>query len=399
MIPPPDLTRSSRQNSLSDVTQTSPAIAFSASMGQTARFMMPTSNRPPVNYSDYLCVTSLLSCQKPLSPALHGAAHDEMLFISVHQVHELWMKQILFEIDSILDKFTQTYCDERDMGIVTHRLQRILRIIETMVDGLLILESMSPLDFLEFRDLLTPASGFQSLQFRLLEAKVGVRRSQRSAYGEKTLHTAFSSAHLETLRAAESSPSLRDRVQSWLERTPFLEKQELFWEGYREAFARKLAGDHDMLGGHRNKEAPRGAKDTFEIDALLQPNVHDRLVAEGRRSFSLTSLQAALFIHLYRDEPLFQQPYRFLNQLLDLDEALCQWRSQHIHLVSRAIGHRMGTGGSSGIPYLQDTVDRHRVFSDLASLATYMIPRSALPPLPENLRGALGFRFPETGTR
>jgi len=136
----------------------------------------------PVYYRDYLQLDKILNAQVPLSAAQGTPAHDERLFIIIHQVYELWFKQIQHELDDVLDIFSKEYIDEKQIGIAVSRLRRITEIQKVLVDQLNVLETMTALDFLEFRHLLSPASGFQSVQFREIENKLGVVPEQRMGY-------------------------------------------------------------------------------------------------------------------------------------------------------------------------------------------------------------------------
>src|SRR6186713_1609023 len=140
------------------------------------------SKFPPVYYSDYLHLDSLLNSQKPKSEEFGYKAHDEMLFIIVHQAYELWFKQILHEIDSVNRMFRDEVVDEKSIGIAVSRLHRVTEIQKLLIEQLRVLETMTPLDFLEFRDFLIPASGFQSFQFRLIENKLGLSDEKRIQY-------------------------------------------------------------------------------------------------------------------------------------------------------------------------------------------------------------------------
>jgi len=126
---------------------------------------------------------------------------------------------------------------------------------------------------------------------------------------------------------------------------------------------------------------------------LFDEKRHDKLVAEGLRRLSFKATLAALFISLYRDEPILRNPFQFLVQLEDVDELLATWRYRHALMVHRMIGAKVGTGGSSGHKYLMSTVEKHRIFPDLFNIATYLIPRSALPDLPKDLKKQLGFYY------
>jgi tryptophan 2,3-dioxygenase len=127
--------------------------------------------------------------------------------------------------------------------------------------------------------------------------------------------------------------------------------------------------------------------------ALSDEEKHNRLVQEGTRKLSFRATLATLFINLYREEPILHMPFRFLNLLGDVDELFSTWRYRHALMVHRMIGSKVGTGGSSGHKYLMSTIEKHRIFPDLSDVATYLIPRSSLPELPENLKKQLGFYY------
>ncbi|RYG54851.1 hypothetical protein EON66_06595 [archaeon] len=139
----------------------------------------------PLYYGDYLCLKSILGSQHPRSAEGGEEAHDEHLFIVVHQVYELWFKQILHEIDSVRRIFMAMPVDERNVGVAVKRLQRVREIQTVLLQQISVLETMSPIDFLDFRDFLYPASGFQSAQFRLVENKLGLAASTRMTYGHR----------------------------------------------------------------------------------------------------------------------------------------------------------------------------------------------------------------------
>mgnify|MGYP001391344260 CR=1 FL=1 len=136
-----------------------------------------------LNYSDYLKLENILNSQELKSADRGTPAHDEMLFIIIHQVYELWFKQIIFELDSVLKMFGNKSVDESDVSQAVLRLDRIIEIQKILIDQIRILETMTAMDFLEFRDDLFPSSGFQSAQFRLLENKLGLLKEERINYG------------------------------------------------------------------------------------------------------------------------------------------------------------------------------------------------------------------------
>jgi len=350
----------------------------------------------PVNYSEYLKLKELLNCQKRKSEEINRPAHDEMLFIIVHQAYELWFKQILFEFNSIIDLFQAERIDERNIGLVNARLDRVIRIQYLLVNQLSIIESMTPLDFLEFRDLLIPASGFQSQQFREIENKMGLRNSDR---------VSFVGGPLLFKKTTGSSTDERDSLfyllDRWLKRTPFLKFQDFdFLNSYRTAVQEMLEKDKEIIqenqtlspeGKEKQLESLQATQQSF--DSLLNKEKYEKLLKEGRRRLSYESYLAALLIFLYRDRPLLQQPYQLLTQLIDIDEHWTTWRYRHALMVHRMIGTKIGTGGSSGHEYLKMSAERHKVFVDLYDISTFLIPRSSLPKLPEAVEKNLNFVY------
>jgi tryptophan 2,3-dioxygenase len=129
------------------------------------------------------------------------------------------------------------------------------------------------------------------------------------------------------------------------------------------------------------------------FEAAFDANKWAELVRAGKRRLSHRAFLAALLINLYRDEPIFQLPFRFLTTLVDIDEGFTAWRQRHALMAHRMIGGRIGTGGTAGHEYLAAAARRHRVFTDLFDLPTFFIPRSALPPLPAEVAEQMGFRY------
>ena len=355
----------------------------------------------PLTYAAHLQLDQLLSAQRRRSEDQGQPAHDEMLFIIVHQAYELWFKLVLFELDRIQEIFSGPVTDDREIGQALHGLSRVNQVQKLLIEQLDVLETMTPLDFLDFRDLLFPASGFQSLQFRLLETRLGLRRSDRLDFANQPYDAALGESDRQRIADAEAAPSLLDQVESWLSRTPFVSQAGYeFTEAYRRAVAQALGADADAV---RRNPAITVAKQDSEVaaidaalerfEAIFDEKQHRKLVEEGVWRLSWRALQAALFINLYRDEPVLQLPFRLLNCLMDIDEDLTTWRYRHALMAQRMIGRKVGTGGSSGFDYLRQTADRHRIFGDLFALSTYFLPRSKLPPLPEALRQTMGYSY------
>jgi tryptophan 2,3-dioxygenase len=355
----------------------------------------------PQYYPDYLKLDRLLSAQQLRSAEAGSPVHDEMLFIIVHQVYELWFKQILWELSAVMDLFGSEPVEEKHMLRIVAHLERISSIQELLIAQIDVLETMTPLDFLDFRDFLIPASGFQSVQFRLIENQVGLRAEDRVRLAGAPYTTALSPDDRRRVAASEQGPHVFGLVEKWLERTPFLEQGEFrFWEVYREAVGTMLRQDRAVVALNPNlTESERDAQlqafeHTFtQYEAVFDTDKHQALMATGERRLSHRAFQAALFINLYRDEPALQQPFRLLTSLMDLDEGFMTWRYRHALMTTRMIGRRVGTGGSAGAAYLTRSAEKARVFGDLFGLATFLIPRSALPNLPPEVARSMDFRF------
>jgi len=356
-----------------------------------------------IHYNSYLALDTLLDAQHPRSKALGHEAHDEMLFIVTHQVYELWFKQIIHELNSIVMMFDQNQVNERSIGITVSRLDRILSIFDLLIDQIAVLETMTPLDFLDFRNYLFPASGFQSFQFRTLEVMLGLKNESRHTYNNAHYAVVFDDQKKEILHKLETSRSLSELIQDWLERMPFLEFEDFnFISYYKQAVAnmldreKKAIQETDILSDEYKAMRLRmlGDTDTYFAN-IWDESKHQELMAAGSVKFSYKATVAMLFINLYRDEPILHLPYQLLSRLVSLDEALTTWRYRHAQMVLRMLGRKIGTGGSSGHEYLNKTAEKHHIFADLHNVSTLLIPRSELPALPEQLHKNLSFYFTE----
>ena len=358
-------------------------------------------NPKTVYYWDYLQLDRILDAQAPESAKRGAPAHDEMLFIVVHQAFELWFKQILHELDAVLAIMGGEAVAEKDVGRAVHALRRINEIQRLLIDQLGVLETMTPLDFLDFRDDLVPASGFQSVQFRLIENRLGLTPRHRLKIKGAAYTDVLSAEHGDLVHGTESEPSLLDHVAQWLERTPFVSFGDFdFWQAYRTAVDEMLTRDRRIVETHPNIDAEERAVQLARFDemaqtfaALFDRDRWEELRRQGRRRLSHQAILAALLINLYRDEPIFALPFRFLIGLVDIDEGFTAWRQRHALMAHRMIGGRIGTGGTSGHEYLEAAARKHRIFQDLFDLPTYFIPRSSLPELPAAVRDQLGFRY------
>ncbi|MGZ5286080.1 MAG: tryptophan 2,3-dioxygenase [Flavisolibacter sp.] len=337
-----------------------------------------------VHYHDYLQLDKILGAQDPESNKQDLSAHDEMLFIIIHQTYELWFKQLHHEADSIVAIMRKPAVNDNspELQTVVHRMNRMVVILRVLIHQIDILETMTPMDFLDFRDMLRPASGFQSWQFKLLEAKLGLKFEYR--HGKEYYTAQLRQEHIDLIKEAESMQSFLQLVNDWLERMPLFDDKKL-WKGFPEA----KSDDHPFWTAYKNAysnslaEAEKNNLAAFDEVMFLHTETHYTLSAKANR--------AALFIMLYRGYPLLQLPFQVLNNLLEIDEQLSTWRHRHMNMVHRMIGTRIGTGGSSGKDYLKSAADKHYIFKEIAQLTSFLIERRKLPVLPKEVESKLGF--------
>lgn len=355
-----------------------------------------------VHYHGYLELDKVLDAQHPRSAVVEPvAAHDEMLFIIMHQVYELWFKQIIHELSSIHIMFEDHLMDEKEISTAVARLERIIEIQKLLIEQINVMETMTAMDFLDFRQYLFPASGFQSLQFRIIENMLGLKSEHRLQYNNMPYDVVFSAHQKEALQKSMEDKSLLTHVIEWLDRTPFLEFDKFnFLESYKKAVDNMLQKEKtaieetDFLTDEVKKQRLTMLGDTGTyFKAVFDKTKFEEMRTRGEIKFSYQAMLGALFIFLYRDEPILQQPYRLLSRLMDVEEMLTNWRNRHSQMVLRMIGRKTGTGGSSGHQYLKATAQQHQIFTDLYQVATLLIPRSELPALPQELKTHLGFYF------
>ena len=331
-----------------------------------------------MHYHDYLQLDKILNAQLPESDKQNLSAHDEMLFIVIHQAYELWFKQLHHEIDSIAAIMSKPALNDNspELQTVVHRLNRCITILRVLVHQIDIMETMTPMDFLDFRDMLRPASGFQSWQFKQLEAKLGLKFENR--HGKEYYTAQLRKEHVDIIKNSEGNKSLLDLVNAWLERMPLApslsDDPNSFWRIYRKSYQGSLA------------EAEKG-----NLEALDEVFFSNSPLTTHHSQLSPAASRAALFIMLYRGYPLLQQPFQLLNCLLEIDEQLSSWRYRHMNMVHRMIGTRIGTGGSSGKDYLKAAADKHYIFREIAQLNSFLIERRKLPALPKEMETRLGF--------
>ncbi|VVC39797.1 Tryptophan 2,3-dioxygenase [Cinara cedri] len=330
------------------------------------------------NYADYLQLDRLLNAQTMLSSQNGRVSEDEHLFIITHQAYELWFKQILFEMD-IVSKLlaTNLWTNEMAMFNILKRLGRISSIIKLLIEHFEVLETMSHYDFAKFRDYLKPASGFQSLQFRMIENKFGLTKENRVNCC-KSYTECFNGKKSDEFERTSTEPSLFTLVCRWLESMPILQ-DNIVWDQYRKAT------DHWLEESIKTDESYSDKRKL--MDTVFKCEQHKCLMDQGNRKFSHRALKGAIIVNAYRNEKGYALANRILESLVDIDTLLSKWRYSHFVMVRKMIGHSSGTGGTSGSEYLRSTLsDSYRIFIDLINLPALILPDTYIPPLTELAR-------------
>ncbi|MCZ6598002.1 MAG: tryptophan 2,3-dioxygenase family protein [Planctomycetota bacterium] len=351
------------------------------------------------NYWEYIRIEELLGLQGGLEGDESQLGNDEVLFITVHQVYELWFKLILREMGSLRDLFRSDPVAEQELSSSVRSIKRVVVLMRRCVDHFEVMETLSTREYLAFRDKLTPASGFQCAQMRQIEILMGLRDEDRIPLGvgesyEEALraHDGSFSPALRRVRAQkEDRPTLVDAVESWIFRTPIDgsppgdEDAEATLDRFVETYAEAQGAEIDrtcelalaraMTEEDKQALRDRYAKEKQSIGAFLDPT-EERGGARRRRIRA-----AMLFILSYRELPLLAWPREVLDGLIELEQTFLIFRQRHARMVERVIGRRVGTGGSAGVEYLDQTALSYRVFHDLWAVRTFQIRAEAIPPL------------------
>jgi tryptophan 2,3-dioxygenase len=304
----------------------------------------------------------------------------------------LWFKQILHEVESVIGIMQQPAINDNspELQIAVHRLNRVNTIMRVLVHQMDVMETMTPMDFLDFRDLLRPASGFQSWQFKVLEARLGLRFEER--HGQSYYISMLRPEYTQLVQAAEQQPSLLQLLNDWLERMPFFEEDAL-WADFETTYPAGGSSTHPFWQEYRYRLqqslADAEATNLARFEAIMgfgEPADSAALI-----DISPVAARSALFIMLYQGYPMLQQPFQLLNAVLELDEQLSTWRYRHMNMVHRMIGHRIGTGGSTGKNYLKGAADKHYIFKSIAMLTSFLIERQRLPQPGRQMAARLGY--------
>jgi tryptophan 2,3-dioxygenase len=350
------------------------------------------------NYWDYIRVDDLLALQSGLEDHEDQLSDDEVLFITVHQVYELWFKLVLRQLKSIRDLFGAERVAETELAGAVDGCRRVVTILRRCVDHFEVVETLPTKGYLSFRDKLMPASGFQSAQLRQIEILLGLDEQERIPLGVEGDYLDALRDHLggestawhRVKRQLEDRPSLRDAFEAWLERTPIDgvahddpdagAALDGFVERYFEAHGREVDASAASALSRAMGEADRAALEArYEAEKAA---LRDFLSIDGDGGARRRRCRAALlFILAYEQLPLLAWPGKLLAAVIELEQAFVLFRQRHARMVERVIGRRTGTGGSSGVDYLDQTALRYRVFRDLWAVRTFQVRAEAVPPI------------------
>jgi len=353
-------------------------------------------------YWEYLQVEELLALQGGLERDESKLSNHEVLFIVVHQVYELWFKLALREMATARDILKKNPVPDQQLSLVVAGLRRIREILHQAANHFRLVETLTTRDFLDFRDKLSTASGFESAQMRAMEVLFGLEDKDRIHLGREGSYLAAlrgrggeaTPASRRVEAQAADRPTLKEAVDEWLWRTPIRGSSP----SAPDDDAAVLAFLDDFLAAHRAEIGDFGARAARRADAPAdRAALEKRFAAEcdGARRFLHAEdvddgpgrarrrrIRAALvFIESYRELPLLAWPRDLCDTLVAVEQAFVIFRQRHARMVEREIGRRTGTGGTAGVDYLDETALRYRVFSDFWAVRTILIPRRAVPPL------------------
>ncbi|HKZ42993.1 MAG TPA: tryptophan 2,3-dioxygenase family protein, partial [Candidatus Hodarchaeales archaeon] len=333
-------------------------------------------------YFDYLRLDSLLALQNGFNASESEIGSDELLFIIVHQAYELWFKQIIHEVREARDLVNLDFVPESSIPLIVHKLKRVCSIFKLAISQFEVLETLAPGDFLEFRDKLGTASGFQSIQMREMEILLGLEESQRFALGgsnaldhiRRSASTSISGKNaFERVEALMNETNFKTALYSWLYRTPidgsFAENEgdslvvSQFLERYMNSYQRLTEEQFQQLKDTIDDPQPVRSRLDQSVESVKNFLLASD-VPQAQRSRIKRVRAGILFIESYRDLPLLAWPRELLDAVVELEQQFIVWRQRHSRMVERMIGRRVGTGGSSGVDYL-DKTGTYRIFTDL----------------------------------
>jgi tryptophan 2,3-dioxygenase len=355
----------------------------------------------PTPYWDYIRLEPLLSLQSGAGSSEADLSNDEVMFIVVHQIDELWFKLVLREMAAVRDLFARSPVPEQALASAVRGVRRMETIVRQLAGHFELMETMTTRDYLAFRDKLAAASGFQSGQMREIEILMGLVDTERVHLGRPGTYLAAlkepdgsDSLALRRVQARlADAPTLRDAVLEWLYRTPIqgstpsspadVGRVRAFIESYLSRHAGAVERGLELAAAQSLPEADLKQRRERARGELAYARSY--LLAEDApidQRDRLARIRAAVvFIECYRELPLLAWPREVLDGLTSFEQAFVIFRQRHARMVERMIGRRMGTGGSTGVDYLDSTAIKYRVFQELWAVRTILVSARELPAL------------------
>jgi len=355
----------------------------------------------PTPYWDYIRVEPLLSLQTGIAQREDDLSNDEVMFIVVHQIDELWFKLILREMVTVRDLFSRAPVPEQALASAVRGIRRMETLVHQLAGHFALMETMTTRDYLAFRDKLAGASGFQSAQMREIEILMGLPEGERVPLGHEGSYLTALREHdgsaSPALRRVQTrladKPTLREAILEWILRTPIqgatpsqpddAARVSAFVEAYLATHTRSVERGLDLARAQGLSEA-----DTKRLEDRARAEVAGArayLTAQDApaetRARSSRIRAALVFIESYRELPLLAWPREVIDGLTSFEQAFVIFRQRHARMVERMIGRRTGTGGSAGVDYLDATALKYRVFGELWAVRTLLVRAQDLPPL------------------
>jgi tryptophan 2,3-dioxygenase len=331
-------------------------------------------------YWSYIKVEELLALQNGNSPTDESLSNDEVMFITIHQIDELWFKLVLRELIATRNLFAQPVVPEQSLASAVRGIRRMQELLVHLSSHFTLMETMTTRDYLDFRDKLGSASGFQSGQMREIEIMLGLPDEERISLGGgqgsylealRDAGGAPSSAYHRVQMRLADKPSLREAIREWLYRTP-IQGSVPGQEGDERAVSTFI---DEYCASHA--KVTRNQKEVASAQAFLRAEE----VPENERARASRVRAALVFIESYRELPLLAWPREVIDAIVAFEQSFVVFRQRHARMVERVIGRRTGTGGSSGVDYLDTTALKYRVFREVWAVRTLLVRKGELPPL------------------
>ncbi|OLS19940.1 MAG: Tryptophan 2,3-dioxygenase [Candidatus Heimdallarchaeota archaeon LC_3] len=356
-------------------------------------------SKKDLTYWDYLKLDTILNLQTGFNKEEGFINTDELHFIIVHQTLELWFKLFIRDMKDIVDILNVELVPETSIPLIVEKLKRSSQIVRLATNHFDVLETLLPQNFLEFRNKLGTASGFQSVQMREMEILMGLDDKQRFSLGGSNAIEHIKSAAIlseagkrawERIEKIKKDTNLKVVLNEWLYRTPIngsspeLTSDVKVVEDFIESY---LQGYELLLQEQKQKLQETGITDVQSLNNRMKLSLNQVKefleaadIPESEKYKQKRIRAGILFIESYRNLPLLAWPRLLLDSIVELEEQFILFRTRHARMVERMIGRRIGTGGSSGVDYL-DATTKYRIFTDLWAVRTAILPKYCLPEL------------------